>query len=124
MTELRDQLQQSLGALYSFERELEGGGMSRVFVAQERALARTVVLKVLSPDLGVALNRERFKREILFAAPLQHPHIVPLLSAGDADGLPYYTMPFVEGESLRSRLLGKRRLPLDDAVRILRDIAD
>ena len=125
MTELRDQLQQSLGSAYALERELEGGGMSRTFVAEERALGRSVVVKVLAPELAVALNRERFQQEIRFAAQLQHPHIVPVLAAGDIDGLPYYTMPFVEGESLRDRL-GNRRsmLSLADVVRILREIAD
>jgi serine/threonine-protein kinase len=124
MPKLKDQLEQSLRTQYTFERELDGGGMARVFVVRERALGRSVVLKVLAPELAVSLNRERFEREILFTAPLQHPHIVPVLSAGDVNGLPYYTMPFVEGESLRDRLAGRRKLPLDDAVRILRDVAD
>ena len=124
MAELRDHLQQALGSTYTFERELEGGGMSRVFVAEERALGRSVVVKVLASELGLALNRERFQREILFAAQLQHPHIVPVLSAGEMDGVPYYTMPFIEGESLRDRLAGRTLMPLDDAVRILREIAD
>ena len=124
MSQLRDHLQRSLGSTYTFERELEGGGMSRVFVAEERALGRPVVVKVLAPDLAVAINRERFKREILFAARLQHPHIIPVLSAGELDDLPYYTMPYVDGLSLRDRLDERRPIPIDEIVHILRDIAD
>src|SRR6185503_5204710 len=124
MSQLRDHLQRSLGSTYTFERELEGGGMSRVFVAEERALGRPVVVKVLAPDLAVAINRERFKREILFAARLQHPHIIPVLSAGELDGLPYYTMPYVDGLSLRDRLEERRAIAIDEIVHILRDIAD
>jgi eukaryotic-like serine/threonine-protein kinase len=101
MAELRDQLQANLGSTYRLERELGGGGMSRVFLAEERALGRRVVVKVLPPELAAGLSTERFRREIQLAAQLQHPHIVPLLSAGKSDGLLYYTTPFVEGESLR-----------------------
>jgi hypothetical protein len=101
---LRDRLQSSLGAAYTLERELGGGGMSRVFVARETALGRDVVVKVLAPDLAEGLSAERFAREVRLAAQLQEPHIVPLLAAGTtADGLPYYTMPYVAGESLRAR---------------------
>ena len=75
--------------------------MSRVFVAEETALDRKVVIKVLPPETAAQLSLERFKREILLAAKLQHPHVVPLLTAGEANGLPYFTMPFVDGESLR-----------------------
>ena len=123
MAELRDQLQQTLGGTYAFDRELGGGGMSRVFVAEETALGRKVVLKVLPPDLAATVNVERFRREIQLAAQLQHPHIVPLFSAGIADGLPYYTMPLVEGDSLRTRLIRHGELPIPDAVKILRDMA-
>jgi serine/threonine-protein kinase len=105
------------------ERELGGGGMSRVFVAEETALGRKVVIKVLPPETAAQVSLERFKREILLAAKLQHPHIVPLLSAGVSDGLPYFTMPFVEGESLRVRLARHGELPVNDAIRILREIA-
>src|SRR5690349_24903751 len=96
-------LQDALGSAYELKRELTGGGMSRVFLATERALGRTVVVKVLPPDLAAGVNRERFRREIQLAARLQHPHIVPLLSAGEASGSLWYTMPFIEGESLRQR---------------------
>jgi eukaryotic-like serine/threonine-protein kinase len=120
---LRDQLQTSLGAAYTLERELGGGGMSRVFVAREEALGRDVVVKVLPPETAASVSIERFKREIQLAARLQHPHIVPLLTAGESEGLPYFTMPFVEGESLRARLARRGELPVAEAVRVLREIA-
>jgi len=117
--ELRDHLQTALTGAYLVERELAGGGMSRVFVAEERALARRVVVKVLSPDLAAGVNVERFRREIQLTARLQHPHIVPILNAGEMDGLPFYTMPFVAGESLRVRLVRagcSRRCALNSAA--------
>src|SRR3954464_9092548 len=101
--DLRDDLQQALGTTYTLERELGGGGMSRVFAATETAFGRKVVIKVLPADLGGAVNVDRFKREIQLAANLQHPHIVPVLTAGEMNGVPYYTMPFIDGESLRAR---------------------
>jgi serine/threonine-protein kinase len=111
------------------QRELGGGGMSRVFLAQETALGRQVVVKVLPPDLAAALSADRFRREIQLAASLQHPHIVPLLAAGEAatgesGGVLYYTMPLVEGESLRARLAHQGELPVAEALRVLRDVAD
>ena len=121
--DLREQLQASLGEAYQLERELGGGGMSRVFVAVETALGRRVVVKVLTPELAAGVSVDRFRREILFAAQLQHPHIVPLLAAGDAGGLPWFTMPFVTGESLRARLERDGELPVAEAVRVLRDVA-
>ena len=123
MTDIRDQLQATLGAAYTIERELGGGGMSRVFLAEEMALRRKVVVKVLPPELTAGVNVERFNREIMVAARLQHPHIVPVLSAGETDGLPYYTMPFVEGDSLRARLARTNALSITDAVGVLRDVA-
>ena len=96
--------------------------MSRVFLAEETALGRKVVVKVLPPDLAATVNVERFRREIQLAARLQHPHIVPVLAAGISDGLPYYTMPFIEGESLRARLARTGELPVQDTARILRDV--
>ncbi len=122
-TALQDQLQTTLSSAYALERELGGGGMSRVFLAEERALGRRVVVKVLSPDLAAGVSADRFKREIMITAQLQHPHIVPILSAGQTDGLPYYTMPYVEGESLRVRLLRVGAMPVAVAVSILRDVA-
>lgn len=122
MSDIAEQLKVSLSGSYVIERELGGGGMSRVFVAEETRLGRTVVVKVLSSDLAVGVSAERFEREIRFAAQLQQANIVPLLSAGSAAGVPYYTMPFVEGESLRVRL-ARGPLPLDDTIRILSDVA-
>ncbi|MBA2291829.1 MAG: serine/threonine protein kinase, partial [Gemmatimonadales bacterium] len=120
--DLRTQLQQHLGQSFVVERELGGGGMSRVFLAEEVRLARKVAIKVLSPELAQGLNAERFEREILLAASLQQANIVPVLAAGDLDGLPYFTMPFVEGESLRSRITA-RGLPIAEVLTILRDVA-
>src|SRR5687768_12483734 len=97
-------LASALAPQYRLERELGGGGMSRVFLAEESALGRRVVVKVLPPELAAGLNAERFRREMQVAARLQHPHLVPLLTTGEAAGVLYYTAPFVEGESLRGRL--------------------
>ena len=120
---LHTQLQETLGETYALERELGGGGMSRVFVAHEAALGRRVVVKVLPPELAAEVSNERFRREIQLAAQLQHPHIVPLLSAGETRGLPFFTMPYVEGESLRARLTRGGELPVAQAIRILREVA-
>ncbi|MGE5927743.1 MAG: protein kinase domain-containing protein [Gemmatimonadota bacterium] len=117
-------LEAALTPAYRIERELTGGGMSHVYLATEKALGRSVVVKVLPPELAAGVNRERFRREIHLAAQLQHPHIVPLLTAGEDGDLLYYTMPFVSGESLRVRLEERGRLPVKDVVRILTDIVD
>jgi len=123
MADLRERLQMSLGTAYTLARELGGGGMARVFVARDASLGRDVVVKVLAPELAAGLSAERFTREIKLAAGLQDPHIVPVHAAGQtADGLPYYTMPYVEGESLQARLT-EGPVPLGEAVAILRDIA-
>ncbi|HEY7896177.1 MAG TPA: serine/threonine-protein kinase, partial [Gemmatimonadaceae bacterium] len=122
MTSFQDQIQESLGAGYAISRELGGGGMSRVFVAHDKTLRRDVVVKVLPPDLVAGVNVERFRREILVAAGLQHPHIVPVLASGETDGLPWFTMPFVQGESLRQRL-ARGPVPVAEAVNLLREIA-
>ena len=121
--DLRDTLQTTLGSGYTVERELGGGGMSRVFVARDRTLDRSIVVKVLPAEAAADVPIERFKREIALAARLQHPHIVPLLSAGDLRGLPYYTMPYVEGESLRARLTRGEKLSVSECVSILKDVA-
>jgi serine/threonine-protein kinase len=120
---LRDQLQASLGDAYVLEQELGGGGMSRVFVAEDRALGRKVVVKVLSPELAAGVSSERFSREIRVAAGLQQANIVPLHAAGETCGLPYYTMPFVEGQSLRQRLTVSGPLSIGEAINVLRDVA-
>ena len=120
---LRARLQTSLGTAYTLERELGGGGMSRVFVAEEARLRRRVVVKVLAPELAAGVSAERFEREIALAAALQEPHIVPVLTAGvTVDGLPYYTMPYVEGETLRARM-ERGALALAESVAILRNVA-
>ncbi len=123
MSDLREQLESTLGTTYALERELAGGGMSRVFVAEERALRRQVVIKILPFEMAAGVSIERFKREIALAARLQHPHIVPVLSAGESGGLPFLTMPFVSGESLRARLDRGGELPVADGVRLLREVA-
>ena len=122
MTDLQSRVQQSLAGSYTLERELGGGGMSKVFVAHEHSLGRTVVVKLLSPELAAAMSATRFEREIRVAASLQQANIVPVLTTGTAEGLPYYTMPYVEGESLRARL-GRGPLAIGEAVSILRDVS-
>jgi len=119
-TQLRERLQEALGTAYAVERELGGGGMARVFVAEETALGRKVVVKVLPPEMSGALSAERFRREVQLAAQLHHPHIVPLLTSGEHGRLLYYTMPFVEGESLRARIDRAGGLPVAEAVRDLK----
>jgi len=116
-------LRAGLADRYVIERELGGGGMSRVFLATETALGRQVVVKVIAPELAEGVSAERFAREMKLAARLQQANIVPVLSAGDANGLPYYTMPYVRGESLRARLATSQPLPVTEAVHILRDVA-
>jgi len=116
------ELQTSLGATHTIERELVGG-MSRLFVAEERQLERRVVIKVLPPEVSRRVSAERFTREIKLAASLQQANIVPLLSAGTVAGFPYYIMPFVEGPSLRDRLRREGIPPIGEAIGILRDVA-
>ena len=120
----RDALSAALGTNYTIERELTGGGMSRVFVATEHALGRTVVVKVLREEFAADVNRERFKREITLAAQLSHPHIVQLLNAGQSGELLWYTMPFVEGESVRDEIRRGRHFSVRDLVRLLHDVLD
>ena len=118
------ELRTALGDAYVLERELTGSGMSRVFVAREQSLNRQVVVKVLPPDLAAGVNRERFRREIQLAAQLQHPHIVPLHAAGSAGDLLYFTMPYIEGESLRHALHEGVRFSPREVIRILHDVSD
>ncbi|GLC26736.1 serine/threonine-protein kinase [Roseisolibacter agri] len=120
---LRAHLSTTLGADHTIERELGGGGMSRVFVARDHALSRRVVVKVLAPELARGLSADRFLREVRLAARLQQANIVPVLATGAVAGLPYYVMPFVEGQSLRARLAPGERLPVAEAVSIVRDVA-
>lgn len=118
---LRDQLQTTLGTSFTIERELGGGGMSRVFVAEEMRFGRKVVIKVLMPELVQGMSAERFEREIKLAAQLQQANIVSVIGAGESEGLPYYTMPYVDGESLRGRL-GRGPLRITETISILRDV--
>jgi len=118
-----DRLRASLADRYTIERELGAGGMATVYLAHDLKHDRDVAIKVLHPDLGAALGGERFLSEIRTTARLQHPHILPLLDSGEADGLLYYVMPLVTGETLRTRLERERQLPIADAVRIAREVA-
>ncbi|HVZ49112.1 MAG TPA: serine/threonine-protein kinase, partial [Gemmatimonadaceae bacterium] len=121
MDPLEGRLQDHLGTGYAIQAELGGGGMSRVFVAEETALARRVVIKVLHPTLAATVSAERFEREILLVAGLNHPNIVPVLSAGECRGLPYFIMPFIEGESLRARIT-RGPLSVREALAVLKDV--
>jgi eukaryotic-like serine/threonine-protein kinase len=123
MTDLRTQLQEGLSASYTLDRELGRGGMATVFLAQDLKHDRPVALKVLHPELAASLGPDRFQREIRFAARLQHPHILTVLDSGEAGGRLWFTMPFVEGESLRDRLRRERQLPVEDALQIAREAA-
>jgi serine/threonine-protein kinase len=124
MTEWHQELEAALAGSYVIERELGRGGSATVFLAHDRKHDRRVAIKVLLPEIAPAVSVERFLREIQIAARLMHPHIVPLIDSGRAGDLPYYVMPFVPGESLRERLLRDQRLPVDDAIRIAREVAD
>ena len=124
MTDLLDHIQQTLGDRYIIERELGRGGMAYVYLARDRRYERQVAIKVLDPDIATAVGAERFLREIRITAQLQHPHIVPLLESGEGGGLLYAVMPFVEGESLRDRLMGQGRIPTTEAVTIAWEVAD
>jgi TolB-like protein/tRNA A-37 threonylcarbamoyl transferase component Bud32 len=123
LTQPIDHLKQALAGQFRVERELGGGGMSHVFLARELALDRNVVIKVVRADLLEGLSASRFTREVQLAARLQQANIVPLLAAGDAEGIPYYTMPFVDGESLRHRIDHGPPVPMSEGVGILRDVA-
>ncbi len=124
MDSLLDRLQVSLAGRYAIERELGRGGMATVYLAEDMKHRRPVAVKVLSPELAAGLGTDRFLREIQIAARLTHPHILPLHDSGEADGLAYYVMPYVEGVSLRGRLIRERPLPIEDALRITREVAD
>jgi len=123
-TDLLSTLRNSLGDRYRVERELGRGGMATVFLAEDLRHARPVALKVLRPELGVALGPRRFLQEIQLAARLTHPHILPVYDSGEAGGLLYYVMPYIAGESLRELLQRERRLPRADALRLAWEVAD
>jgi eukaryotic-like serine/threonine-protein kinase len=124
VTESFDRLSLALADHYRLERELGAGGMATVYLAHDLKHDRKVAVKVLREELSASLGKERFLREIKVAAALQHPHILPLYDSGAADGLLFYVMPYVDGLSLRDKLVKAGELPIGDAVRILRDIAD
>src|SRR5256884_2250870 len=124
MLDVLDSLREGLAPRYDVEREIGAGGMARVFLAVEQHPHRRVAIKVLDPEVSTRLLRERFIREVDLSSNLSHPHIVPIFSAGEVDGLFYYVMPYVEGESLRHRLQRERRLPLEAALQIACDAAD
>ncbi len=124
MADLRERLQEALADRYQLQRELGRGGMATVYLAHDLKHDRRVALKVLHPELAATLGPERFQREIRTTARLQHPHILPVLDSGKSGDQLWYTMPHVEGESLRDRLRREGQLPLDDALKITREVAD
>jgi TolB-like protein/tRNA A-37 threonylcarbamoyl transferase component Bud32 len=124
LPDLSQRLHSALADRYRIERELGRGGMATVFLAEDLKHHRRVAIKVLDPEVAAAIGPERFLREIETVARLTHPHILPLHDSGVADGLLFYVMPYVEGESLRDRLTREKQLPLDDALRIAREAAD
>jgi serine/threonine-protein kinase len=123
MSTISERLLAALGGSYTIERELTGGGMALVFVGEDHDLERKVVIKVLPPELAATVSAERFRREILTVARLQHPHIVPIIKAGEIDGLPCFVMPYVDGESLDIRLNRTGPLGVREAMAIMRDVA-
>ena len=122
--EHEDRLKAALADRYAIERAIDSGGMATVYLAQDLKHKRQVAVKVLNPDLGAAIGSERFLREIETAAGLNHPHILPLHDSGEADGLLYYVMPFVKGESLRAVLERDQQLSVEDAIKYAREVAD
>ena len=127
MSDLTDRLRAGLGGRYRIERRLGAGGMATVYLVEDLKHQRPLALKVLRPELTTGLGAERFLREIDVAAHLQHPHILPLFDSGElgeGSGVFYYVMPYVEGESLRERIDREQQLPVEDAVRLAREVAD
>jgi serine/threonine-protein kinase len=123
MDDLLERLKNALADRYTVEREIGRGGMATVYLAEEFHPRRKVAIKVMTPDFGTRILRERFLREVNLTSKLAHPHIVPVFTAGEADGLLYYVMPYIDGESLRQRMSREGRLSLDDAVAIAREVA-
>jgi serine/threonine protein kinase len=122
MDELPHRLADALADRYRFERELGAGGMATVYLAHDLRHDRSVAVKVLRPELAAVIGAERFLAEIKTTAALQHPHILPLFDSGQADGFLFYVMPLIEGESLRDRLNREHQLPVEDAVRLAKEI--
>jgi serine/threonine protein kinase/TolB-like protein len=123
MSSINDRLLSALGGSYTIEQELTGGGMARVFVGEDKDLDRKVVIKILPPELAASVSAERFRREILTVARLQHPHIVPILKAGEVDGVPFFVMPYVDGESVDIRLKRTRTFGVRETLGIMKDVA-
>ncbi|MEX2153875.1 MAG: serine/threonine-protein kinase, partial [Gemmatimonadaceae bacterium] len=117
------QLKTALASRYLIEREIGRGGMATVYLARDVRHARNVAVKVLNPELGAVLGVERFLSEIQVTANLQHPHLLPLFDSGEADGLLFYVMPYIEGESLRARLQREKQLPIDEAIHLATAVA-
>src|SRR5262245_55247841 len=124
MADLIGRIQDALASRYRVERELGRGGMATVFLAEDLRHRRQVAIKVLDPEIAAAIGPERFLREIATVAKLTHPHILPLHDSGVAEGLLFFVMPYVAGESLRERLTREKQLPVDEALRIAREMAD
>src|SRR6476659_9616777 len=123
MPSISERLLAALGGSYTNERELTGGGMALVFMGEDHELERKVVIKILPPELAASVSAERFRREILTVARLQHPHIVPILKAGELDGVPYFVMPYVDGESVDVTLRRRKTLGVRETVGSLKDVA-
>src|SRR5256714_6890156 len=123
MPELRDQLLHALADRYTIEREIGAGGMATVYLARDIKHGRNVALKVLNPELGAVLGVDRFLSEIKVTANLQHPNLLPLFDSGEVDGLLFYVMPYIDGESLRGRIEREKQLPVDDALHIAASVA-
>ena len=124
MSHVESHLKSALAASYRIERELGVGGMATVYLAEDVRHHRKVAIKVLHAELAAVIGAERFLAEIRTLANLQHPHILGLIDSGDVNGIPYYVMPFVDGESLRDRLTREKQLPIDDVLRLTREVAD
>src|SRR5215211_6739422 len=123
MSLIADRLAAALADRYRLEQELGAGGMATVYLAQDLKHDRQVAIKVLRPELAAVIGAQRFLSEIRTTANLQHPHILPLFDSGEVNGTVFYVMPFVAGESLRDRLTREQQLPIDDALRIVREVA-
>ena len=119
--ESHEREQRVLADRYRIERELGAGAMATVYLADDLRHKRRVAIKVLKPELAAVIGSDRFLREIEITAQLTHPHILTLIDSGEADGLLYYVMPFVDGESLRMRMEVEKQLPLDDALQLTRE---
>ena len=124
MSDVLERLGAALAGRYTIVRELGRGGMATVFLARDLRHKRMVAIKLLRPDLAIAIGPERFLREIQIAAGLSHPNILSIFDSGEVDGVLYYVMPYIEGETLRHRLLRESQLPVGEAVRIVREIAE